>query len=107
MNYFSPKKKRKVIENGLKRTLSKPERRAQEEAFALAHRGDSDEQLYNWIKEEKRRMGDDLKRRDLIGYCYLTDRLGSWDGFMGRIGAELKEEKQSTKEKAELHSTNN
>lgn len=107
MNYFSPKRRHKAIENGLKRTLRKPERRAQEEAFALAHRGDSDEQLYNWIKDEKRRRGNNLKRRDLIGYCYLTERLGSGDSFMGRIGAELKEEKQSTKEEIHMHSTNN
>ena len=83
----------KAAEKSLQRKLHQPERWALEEQFAAEHAKDSDEALYAYAKEKRRRLGGKMTRANTVGYVYLVRRLGPWDVFMGRIGKELSEEK--------------
>ena len=47
--------------NHLKKVLAEPGRMEQERAFAAAHQEDTDRQLYDYVKAEKRRLGKKLK----------------------------------------------
>ena len=95
MGYHNPARIQKLAANKLKKTLETPTRRAQETAFAAAHAGDSDEALYDYVLELKREAKDRLKAADVIGYCYLTERLGPWPGIMTRVNELLRAESEN------------
>lgn len=84
----------KQAKNRLNKELKKPERWEQEKAFAQTHENESDEQLYRYVKEMRHRRGKSMKPINTIGYSYIVERLGPWDVLMGRIKADLAEEKK-------------
>lgn len=92
---------RKQAINRLRRELKKPERRAQEAAFAEEHAMDSDEELYTYVKELRGRLGRNMKPINTIGYACIVERLGRWDLLMGRIKADLEREKAQAEAKPE------
>lgn len=85
----------KSAANKLRKTLSEPGRKAQEQEFAAAHAGDSNQRLYEYVKMQKRRLGKQMKPVNTVGYVYLTRRLGLWSEIMGRVNAELRAEKNA------------
>lgn len=87
-----------AAERRLMQKMREPERRALEKRFADEHAGDSDEELYAYAKETRRRLGAKMTRESTVGYVYLVRRLGPWSVFMGRIGKELAEEKRAREE---------
>ena len=94
MRAFSPKGKRIAIERGLQQKLQEPARHRLEEEFAKINADCSNEELFLYVKEQKRAKGKKMTRSNTVGYCYLVERLGPWDHFMSRIVQELKEEEQ-------------
>ena len=90
------KRNTKSADNKLKKALSAPERRRKEQDFAILHADDTDRQLYDYLKGERRRLGSQLKPISTIGYCYITRRLGPWHKVIGKVNRELKEEQQET-----------
>ena len=82
---YDQRRRQKLAANKLKKILETPERRAQEAAFAAAHAQDTDEVLLAYVTALKRESGDRLKAADVIGYCYLTERLGPWPLIMSRV----------------------
>ena len=99
MGHYDQRQIQKLAANKLKKTLETPERRAQETAFAAAHAGDSDEVLYDYVLKLKRNAKDRLKATDVIGYCYLTERLGPWPGIMTQVNDALRAEQNKEKQK--------
>lgn len=83
----------KAIQNKLKRELNTRQRQKQEWEFAAAHAEDSDQQLYEYLKDEKRRRGKKMSPVNTVGVQYLVQRLGPWRLVMGQINAELREER--------------
>ncbi len=77
----------------LKKELNKPERIALEKEFAEKHANDTDEELFEFLKNLKRRYGKRLTPTDTVGYNYIVSRFGSWADVMGQITRELKQEK--------------
>ena len=94
MGHYDQRQIQKLAANKLKKTLETPARRAQETAFAAAHAGDSDEALYDYVLELKREAKNRLKATDVIGYCYLIERLGPWPGIMTEVNARLRAESE-------------
>lgn len=94
MRAFSPKGKRIAIERGLQQKLQEPSRYRLEEEFARKNAECSDEELFLYVKEQKRAKGKRMTRANTIGYCYLVERLGPWDCFMSRIVRELEQERR-------------
>ena len=92
MGHYDQRQIQKLAANKLKKTLETPERRAKEDAFAAAHAGDSDEVLYDYVLKLKREAKNRLKTVDVIGYRYLTERLGPWPGIMTRVNERLRAE---------------
>lgn len=92
MGHYGGRQIQKMAANKLKRMLEAPERRAQENDFAAAHAEDSDETLLAYVTELKRRAGDRLKAADVIGYRYLTERLGPWPKIMTQVNELLRGE---------------
>lgn len=78
--------------NHLLRTLREPERAAAEAAFAAAHAADSDEQLLSYVREQKQRLGKQMKPVNTVGYVYLQQRLGPWAVFMEQVNREIRRE---------------
>ena len=70
--------------------MNEPARKAQEEAFALAHKDDTDEELFQYVKECRRKQGKNMKWENTVGYVCITRRLGNWDAVIGRICRELR-----------------
>lgn len=91
---------RKSHENKLKRMMKEPQRRAQEDAFAEAHANDTDEELFRYVKEQRRKLGKNMKRENTIGYVCITRRLGAWDTVMGMACKELRAEAEAEKAQA-------
>ena len=96
---YDQRRRRKLADNKLKKTLETPVRRAQEDAFAAAHAGDSDEALLAYVTALKRASGDRLKAADVIGYRYLTERLGPWPLIMTRVNEALRAERNEENQK--------
>jgi hypothetical protein len=92
---FSAKQLEEKAQRSIKKKLREPWRAEKEAAFAKEHELDTYEELYEYMKNEKRRLGRRLKRAEFIGYAYVTKRLGPWDGFMRRISEELRQEEAS------------
>lgn len=90
---YAAQQRGRLVANHLKKVLSEPERVRQEHAFALEHEGDSDRQLFDYVKAEKRRQGKRMKEYSVIGYRYLVRRLGPWNKIMEQVNRELKAEK--------------
>lgn len=90
------KRIQEAAEKSLWRKMRKPERRTLEERFAVEHANCSDEELYAYAKDKRRKLGSKMTREGTIGYVYLVQRLGPWNVFMGRIGRELTAEKAQT-----------
>ena len=88
--------RQKMAANKLRRVLAEPKRREQEETFAAAHEADTAQQLYDYFKAEKRRRGKEMKPVNTIGYRTLRQRLGEWGEVMGKINADLAEEREGT-----------
>ena len=82
----------------MKKTLDAPERRALENGFAAAHAKDNDEALLAYVAALKRDSGDRLKAADVIGYRYLTERLGPWPLIMTQVHEALRAEREQTDE---------
>ena len=99
MGHYDSRRIQKLAANKLKKTLEAPERRAQENGFAAAHGQDSDEALLAYVTALKRDSGDRLKAADVIGYRYLTERLGSWAGIMTRVNEALRAEQNEENQK--------
>ena len=95
MGRYDTRRVQKLSENKLKKVLDTPERRALENGFAAAHGQDSDEALLAYITALKRESGDRLKAADVIGYCYLIERLGPWPGIMTRVNELLRAETEN------------
>ena len=92
---YDQRRRQKLAANKLKKILESPERRAQEAAFAAAHAQDSDEALLSYVAELQQRTGGKLKAADVIGYCYLIERLGPWPGIMTRVNELLRAETEN------------
>ena len=86
----------KLVKNHLEAVLSEPKRKAQEDAFALEHRLDTDQELIEYLKREKRRLGKQMKEYKIIGHRYLVKRFGSWQAAVTRANRELEEERKKT-----------
>ena len=95
MGHYDSRRIQKLAANKLKKTLEEPNRRALENGFAAAHAGDSDEALLAYVTVLKRESGDRLKAADVIGYRYLTERLGPWPGIMTRVNELLRTETEN------------
>ena len=98
MGHYDSRRIQKLAANKLKKTLEEPNRRALENGFAAAHAGDSDEALLAYVTVLKRDSGDRLKAADVIGYRYLTERLGPWAGIMTQVNEALHTEQEENKE---------
>ena len=106
MYHLTQRQIQKSARNSLRRKLKKPDRKAKEDTFELAHQSDTDEQLYAYVKERRRKLGKRMTKTETIGYRYLVQRLGPWDKFMGQIGLELQAERENKAErKASLPDT--
>lgn len=93
----SPAKERGILaQTHVRKVLSEPARKAAEEAFALAHANDTDEELYSLLKEMKRTQGKKLKPVKTVGVLYFEERLGLWTDVIGRINRELEAEQAAT-----------
>ena len=99
MGHYDSRRIQKLAANKLKKTLEEPACRAQETAFAAAHAGDSDEALLAYVTGLKRESGDRLKAADVIGYRYLTERLGPWAGIMTQVNEALRAEQNEENQK--------
>ena len=99
MGHYDSRRIQKLAANKLKKTLEAPERRALENGFAAAHGQDSDEALLAYVTGLKRESGDRLKAVDVIGYRYLTERLGPWAGIMTRVNEALRTEQNEENQK--------
>ena len=97
MGHYDQEKIRRLAANKLKKILENPDRRAKETAFAEAHASDSDEALYEYVLALKRKAGDKLKAAEVVGYVYLTERLGPWQAIMTRVNEMLREETSNQK----------
>ena len=86
--------KAKMAKNKLKKELSTGSRQKQEWEFAQLHAADSDQELYEFLKDEKRRRGKMMSPVNTVGFQYIIQRLGAWRTVMGKINAELKEERR-------------
>ena len=97
MGHYDSRRIQKLAANKLKKTLEEPSRRALENGFAAAHADDSDEALLAYVTALKRDAGDRLKAADVIGYRYLTERLGPWPSIMTQVNMALcaEQEKES------------
>lgn len=95
MGRYDTRRVQKLAANKLKKTLEEPACRAQETAFAAAHAGESDETLYDYVLTLKREAKNRLKATDVIGYCYLIERLGPWPGIMTRVNELLRAETEN------------
>lgn len=82
----------KRAENKLRKTLASPSRKEQEDAFATAHREDSDQVLYEYVKAQKRQLGKQMKPVNTVGYNYIVERLGPWPEIMRRVNRDLEME---------------
>lgn len=89
------KRKAKLAKNKLEKELNRSSRQKQEREFAQSHATDSDQELYEFLKSQKRRRGKNMSPVNTVGYQYITQRLGPWRVIMGRVNAELKEERRS------------
>ena len=98
MGHYDSRRIQKLAANKLKKTLEAPDRRALENGFAAAHGQDSDEALLAYVTALKRESGDRLKAADVIGYRYLTERLGPWAGIMTQVNEALRAEREQTNE---------
>ena len=99
MGHYDSRRIQKLAANKLKKTLEAPARRALENGFAVAHADDSDEALLAYITVLKRESGDRLKAADVIGYRYLTERLGPWAGIMTQVNEALRAEQNEENQK--------
>ena len=99
MGHYDSRRIQKLAANKLKKTLDAPERRALENGFAAAHAKDNDEALLAYVAALKRDSGDRLKAADVIGYRYLTERLGAWAGIMTRVNEALRAEQNEENQK--------
>lgn len=82
----------KALQNKMRKTFQSPVRRAQEQEFALAHASDTDEELYAYMKAQKKKLKKQFTPLTAIGYQYYIQRLGPWNEVMCRINRELAEE---------------
>lgn len=87
--HLSTKRRKKLSDNHLKKVLSTSERIKAEVAFEADHADWSDEQLFQWVCEEKRRLGRRMSPANTVGYRTLTKRLGEWSEFMTRVNQIL------------------
>jgi hypothetical protein len=87
------------IRTSLRRKLSKPERKVVEDQFEVEHESDTDTELYEYLKNRKRRLGRRMTPESTVGYLYCIKRLGPWAQFMARINMELAEEKMALRYK--------
>jgi hypothetical protein len=87
------------IRTSLRRKLSKPERKVVEDQFEVEHESDTDTELYEYLKNRKRRFGRRMTPESTVGYLYCIKRLGPWALFMARINMELAEEKMALRYK--------
>ena len=92
MEHYDSRRVQKLAANKLEKTMEEPTRRALENGFAAAHGQDSDEALLAYITALERESGDRLKAADVIGYCYLTERLGPWPKIMTQVNELLRGE---------------
>ena len=92
---YDQRRRQKLAANKLKKTLAEPTRRVQEDSFAAAHAGDSDEALLSYVAALKRESSDRLKAENVIGYRCLTERLGPWPGIMTRVNELLRAETEN------------
>ena len=93
-----PKRKKTLSDRSVKKKLRESGRKELEDEFAAKFAAVSDEELYEYVKEQKRALGKKMTRANTVGYAYLVKRLGPWDVFMGRIGRELAEEAEKETE---------
>ena len=99
MGHYDSRRIQKLAANKLKKTLEAPDRRALENGFAAAHGQDSDEALLAYVTGLKRESGDRLKAADVIGYRYLTERLGPWPAIMTQVNEALRAEQNEENQK--------
>ena len=83
--YHSSGKVQKMAQKKLMRLLAEPERAAQEEAFREKYRDATDEELYAYVKSQKQKPDTRLKPGNVIGYSYLTQRLGNWKSILAHV----------------------
>ena len=96
MGRYDSRQIQKMAANRLKKILETPERRALENEFAASHAQDSDETLLAYVVGQKRVAGDRLKAADVIGYRYLTERLGPWARIMTQVNEILRAEQEKS-----------
>lgn len=86
------KGQQKLAELKLKKELAKPERIEKEAEFAAIHREDTDAELIEYIAALKIKQGiNRFNRYQFIGYCYVTERFGSWSKMMGLVNERIRE----------------
>ena len=99
MGHYDSRRVQKLAANKLEKTMDEPTRRAQEDSFASDHASDSDEVLLAYVMALKRKSGKRLKAANVIGYRYLTERLGPWPGIMTQVNEALRAEQNKEKQK--------
>ena len=92
---YDHKQRSKQNRNHLVRILREPERAEAEKCFAREHAQDSDEELFAYVREQKKQLGKRMKPVNTIGYVYLQQRLGPWAVFMERVNREMEEERKN------------
>ena len=95
MSNYSYKQKNAAAERKLKKILKSPERRILEDQFAKDHAADSDQQLKDYVKAQ-RRLSHRFKRADLIGYSYIVERFGSWENVMAQVNRDIENANRSS-----------
>lgn len=99
--YMSRAQINKAAKRRLHKVLSQPARKAQEECFAAEHAADRDWELYEYVKNLKRKRGKEMNPANTVGYRYIIQRLGRWNELMFRINTELEAEKRAERKRAE------
>lgn len=70
------------------RILDSPERKRLETQFAADHAKDTNHQLCDYVKKEKL-ANKNFKAVNMIGYCYIVERFGSWQKVMTLVNRDL------------------
>lgn len=92
---YTRKRIQQLARNKMEKVLHTPARQQQERQFREEHLMDSDEALLTLLTQQKRKLGDQMKPVNTIGYCYIVERFGAWSVAMREVNQRLLREKQS------------
>jgi len=59
---------------------------ARETEFAQKHRHDTDEEIFEYLRDIARKLGRPPAKQDVAGYIYIKNRFGPWPRVLERAG---------------------